>query len=70
MSARAKLERELARLTAQSRRLSERRMALPPGSSRARVTSANARWARVAEARDRVAAQLADVGNSNIGDES
>ena len=31
---------------------SEARAALPAGSSRARVTTANARWARAAEARD------------------
>lgn len=30
----------------------EARSKLPAGSSRARVTSANARWARAAEARD------------------
>jgi len=39
------------------RRASERacaaRGALAPGASRARVTSANARWSRAAEARDR-----------------
>lgn len=29
-----------------------RRSAMPPGTSRARVTSANADWARKAEARD------------------
>lgn len=39
-------------------RTSEARRALPPGSSRARVTSANARWARACEARDRI---LADI---------
>lgn len=36
-----------------SARASVARAALPPGSSRARVTSANARWARQAEERDR-----------------
>jgi len=48
----------LARAAAKSVKASEARAALPPGSSRARVTTANARWARAAEERDRVAAQL------------
>ena len=37
---------------AASLRAAERRAALPAGSSRARVTSANAAWARAAEERD------------------
>lgn len=41
-----------------SAKWAERRAALPPGSSRARVTTANAGWARAAEERDRVAAEL------------
>jgi hypothetical protein len=41
--------REYARAAA---RAAEARGKLPAGSSRARVTSANARWARAAEARD------------------
>lgn len=45
-------------LAAKSEKLSEARRALPPGSPRARVTSANARWARAAEARDVRAAAL------------
>lgn len=48
----------LARAAAKSTKASEARAALPPGSTRARVTTANARWARAAEERDRVAAQL------------
>lgn len=48
----------LARAAAKSAKASEARAALPPGSTRARVTTANARWARAAEERDRVAAQL------------
>jgi hypothetical protein len=52
------LERELARLEKQSARFAAARAALPPGSSRARVTTANARWARVAEARERVSREL------------
>jgi len=35
-----------------------RRSALPPGTSRARVTTANARWASVAEYRDLLAREL------------
>jgi len=45
-------------LSRSARKASEARAALPPGSTRARVTTANARWARAAEERDRVAAQL------------
>jgi hypothetical protein len=41
-----------------SARFADARAALPAGSSRARVTSANARWARAAEERDRIARQL------------
>lgn len=54
-----RLKRELARAEAASARWADRRAALPPGSSRARVTSSNAKWARAAEHRDRVAAMLA-----------
>ena len=39
---------------AASERAMDARGALPPGSSRARVTTANARWASAAEHRDRV----------------
>ena len=45
-----------------SHKASRAREALPPGSSRARVTSANARWRSNAEERDRLGALLpADV---------
>lgn len=54
----AQLERELARAEAASARACNARASLPAGSSRARVTSANARWARAAEHRDRIAAAL------------
>jgi hypothetical protein len=47
------LRRDLLRLTRSSERACRARAALPPGSSRARVTTANARWACAAEARDR-----------------
>lgn len=39
---------------------SERRRALPAGSSRAKVTTANARWATAAEHTDRVESALRD----------
>ena len=39
---------------------SERRRALPAGSSRAKVTTANARWATAAEACDRIESVLRD----------
>jgi hypothetical protein len=39
---------------------SERRYNLPAGSSRARVTTANARWATAAEACDRIERDLRD----------
>lgn len=41
-----------------SQRAAVARAALPPGSSRARVTSANARWSSQAEERDRLARDL------------
>ena len=40
----------------------EARASLPPGSSRARFTSANARWATETEHRDRLAAKLREMG--------
>ncbi len=55
------LQRELARAEAKSRLAAEARAGLPAGSSRAKVTTANARWARAAERRDRIARQLADA---------
>ena len=41
-----------------SEKASKARQALPVGSSRARVTTANARWSNAAEYRDRLEAQL------------
>lgn len=55
------LRRQLAQLEAKVRKTSEARRALPPGSSRARVTTANARWATACEARDRVLRQIEDA---------
>lgn len=54
----ARLRRDLARAQAASTRAMDARAALPPGSSRARVTTANARWARAAEHRDRIQEQI------------
>jgi hypothetical protein len=44
------LRREMARAEKSSAKASEARYALPAGSSRARVTTANARWMRAARA--------------------
>ena len=52
------LAKELARLNKQVEVWSNRRRMLPPGSSRARVTTANAKWAIACEARDRVEAEV------------
>ena len=54
----AQLERDLAQAERASKRAAEARSRLPPGSSRARVTTANARWMRAAEHRDRILAQV------------
>jgi hypothetical protein len=53
-----RLRRELAKAQSDSSKAMAARAALAAGSTRARVTSANARWARAAEQRDRVAAAL------------
>ena len=65
---RVELARDLIRLAkayekaqAKSEAASRARAALPPGSSRARVTTANARWAQAAEARDRRQEQFLDL---------
>jgi hypothetical protein len=50
------LRRALAAAEAKSARLCLARAALPAGSTRARVTTAHARWARAAEERDRLRA--------------
>lgn len=51
------LLRDLRRATKDVQRTSERRRDLPPGSTRARVTTANARWSTACEARDRILAE-------------
>ncbi len=57
------LKRLRSRLAAAGRkvRASESRRALPAGSSRARVTSANARWKTACEARDRIERELTEA---------
>jgi len=55
---RQRLERELARAEVASKKACEARGALPTGTSRARITTANARWMRAAEYRDRLRAKL------------
>jgi len=53
-----RLERSLTDAQAASHRAMDRKRALQPGSTRARVTTANANWARAAEHRDRCAERL------------
>lgn len=63
-SQRAALLKDLELARARSAKLAERRAALPPGASRARVTSANAKWARAAEHRDRLERRLREMGGA------
>lgn len=58
----AGLIRDLAKAQAASERASEARRNAAPGTSRAKITTLNARWARAAEHRDRLAAELAELG--------
>lgn len=53
-----RLRKMLAAAQATSMKWAERRHKLPIGSSRARVTTANANWANAAEARDRAEERL------------
>lgn len=55
------LDRQHRQLTAAVTRTSAARQALPPGSSRARVTTANARWSTACEARDRRERELRTI---------
>lgn len=48
------LRRQHARVQAASERAAAKRRDLPAGTSRARVTTANSKWARAAEERDRL----------------
>lgn len=54
----AKLRRELEQAQRKSDAACARRAALPIGTSRARITTANAKWMIAAEARDRADAAL------------
>jgi hypothetical protein len=60
-----RLRRMLASAERASAKAATARSALPPGSSRARVTSANAKWMRAAEYRDMLLRQLAEVEASH-----
>lgn len=55
------LRRQLKLANAASLKAATARANLPAGSSRARVTSANAKWARKAEERDRLLAAVAEL---------
>ena len=62
------IDRELLLLQRQVERASEARRKLPAGSSRAKVTTANARWSRLCEAHDRLVrlrAEIQDARRSN-----
>lgn len=61
MQEREKLVRALAKASAKSLKMAEARRMLQPGSSRARVTTANARWMRAAEERDRLIGKLSEL---------
>lgn len=61
------LEKKLVAAQRKSMAASERRRALPPGTSRARVTTANARWGIAAEERDRVS-DLLDLTRQQLAD--
>ena len=56
----AKLRRQLASAEVASGKAAEARASLHAGSTRARVTTANSRWARKAEERDRCLRALCD----------
>lgn len=56
----AQLRRKLQAAQEKSDKATTARRMLPPGSSRAKVTTANARWSRAAEARDRAQNALDD----------
>lgn len=55
------LDRKLRDAQKKSTKAAEVRAALPAGSSRARVTTANARWMRAAEHRDLLQARRAEL---------
>jgi hypothetical protein len=55
------LKKAIVRAQARSMALATAMASLPPGTSRARVTTANARWARAAEERDRILKQVEEM---------
>lgn len=67
----AKRMHELAAAEMAVGRASDARRSLSPGSSRAKITTANARWATKCEARDRLLVEVTAVLNAVglIGDE-
>ena len=58
MSEIKELEKRLAECTKKAEKSCAYRASLPVGSSRARVTTANARWITWSQARDKVEAKL------------
>jgi hypothetical protein len=61
----ARLKKEHAKAEADARKWMERRRALGAGATRAKVTTANARWAQAAEYRDLLAKQIAELEAAN-----
>ena len=61
-----RLERAMEKAQKASTRAMDSRGRLPAGSSRARVTTANANWARAAEHRDRIS-DLLDAARAAAG---
>jgi len=59
----SELKRELARAEVKSQKLAEKRAAWPAGTSRARITTANARWARAAEYRELLRNKISELEN-------
>jgi putative intracellular protease/amidase len=57
----AQVRREFAAAEKKTAAACARRAALPAGSSRPRVTTANARWASAAEHRDRLLVELEQI---------
>lgn len=53
-----RLHKRLVSATKAAEQAAEARRSLGPGASRARVTTANARWAARAEERDRLRAEI------------
>jgi hypothetical protein len=60
-----KAERELLKAERDSKKACMARGALVPGSSRARLTTANARWMILAEHRDRMIQRVDSLGGDS-----